>query len=264
MSIIEALVLGAIQGLTEFIPVSSSGHLVLAEHFMGLEPSLAFDGLVNLGTFLALLIYFRKRLWSIAVRIVKDHDSRLARNILISAVPIGLVGFLCGDLFAQAFIQNAVVVTIMLAAFGIIMILLEYLPKLSPVKTLDQLHPKRALVIGVAQILSLVPGTSRSASTMIAGRLVGLSLSQAAEYSFLLSIPVLAGVIAKVTFSHEGREFITQHFDAWIASNIAAFIFGLIAVRFMLKYLAHGNFKVFGYYRVGLAVILAAVLVLGL
>jgi len=264
MSIIEGIVLGAIQGLTEFIPVSSSGHLVLAEHFMGIQPSLVFDGLVNLGTFLALLIYFRVRLWNICIRIFKNKDYRLARNILISALPIGLIGYFYGDFFEQAFIQNAVTVTIMLAVFGVVMIMLERLPKLSLVKTEDELSPKRALAIGVAQVLSLVPGTSRSASTMVAGRIAGFTYSLAAEYSFLLSIPVLAGVILKVMVSREGRDFIVNNFGAWLASNVAAFIFGLAAVSFMLRYLSHGNFKVFGYYRLGLAGVLAIVLLLGL
>jgi len=263
MTIVESVVLGAVQGLTEFIPVSSSGHLVLAEHFMGLKPSLVFDGLVNLGTFVALLIYFRKRLWDIAVRIVRNKDLRLVRNLLISALPVGLVGFLFGDFFDQAFIQNATTVTIMLALFGVVMVFLERLPKLSPVASGDKLSPKRAAVIGLAQVLSLVPGTSRSASTMVAGRLAGFNYAQAAEYSFLLSIPVLAGVILKVTFSHEGREFIAHNFGAWLASNIAAFVFGLIAVSFMLRYLAHGNFRIFGYYRLGLAALIAVVLLLG-
>ncbi len=263
MSIIEAVVLGAVQGLTEFIPVSSSGHLVLAEHFMGMQPSLVFDGLVNLGTFVALLIYFRTRIWDIILRIFTKHDFRLARNVLLAALPIGTIGFLFGDFFEQAAIQNAITVTIMLAVFGVIMIVLEKLPKMSTQKNGEELSPKRSLLIGVAQILSLIPGTSRSASTMIAGRLVGLDYAKAAEFSFLLSIPVLAGVILKVMMSSAGQDFISQNFAAWIASNVAAFVFGLFAVGFMLRYLAKGNFKVFGYYRLGLAVVLSLVLLFG-
>src|SRR5690348_3801853 len=94
MTIIQALILGALQGLTEFIPVSSSGHLVLAQHFMGIDPSLTFEALVNLGTLLALIVYFWKRLWDLAVRLLVKRESKLVVNLLISAIPVGIVGLL--------------------------------------------------------------------------------------------------------------------------------------------------------------------------
>lgn len=262
MDAIQAIVLGALQGLTEFIPVSSSGHLVLAQHFMGLEHSAVFDALVNLGTFLALLVYFRKRIWDVLVRIVTQHDIRLARNILISALPVGLVGLLLADFFESSFIQSPTVVVIMLVVVGVVMVVLDKLPSLSAQKSADDLTPKRAGIIGLAQIVSLIPGTSRSASTMIAGKLMGLTYKQAAEYSFLLSIPVMAAVLLKSFLDSDGITFITQNFTAWLASNIAAFITGILAVSFMLRFLEKGNFKVFGYYRIALAAVIVVLLYL--
>jgi len=257
MTIFQALILGALQGLTEFIPVSSSGHLVLAQSFMGLPHSSAFDALVNLGTFLALLVYFHKRIWGVLLKIFRDKDIRLARNLLISAIPVGVAGFLLADFFEGSLIQNPTVVVIMIVLVGILMIVLDKLPRLSSVEILDKLPTKRAWIIGLAQVISLVPGTSRSASTMIAGRLMGMTYRQAAEYSFLLSIPVMAAVITKsMLLDSESIAFINSNFGAWIASNIAAFICGLFAVSFMLRFLAKGNFKIFGYYRIGLAAVI--------
>jgi len=257
MSIIQAIILGALQGLTEFIPVSSSGHLVLAEHFMGLPSSSTFDSLVNLGTFLALLFYFRKRIWDILIRLFTKGDFRLARNLIISAIPVGVAGFVFAGFFESAAIQSPAVVVTMLLVAGIAMVVLDKLPKLSEQKSEDSLPAKRAWVIGFAQVLALIPGTSRSASTMIAGRLMGFNYRQAAEYSFLLSIPVIGAVILKGTFLDKaGMAFIANNTGAWLASNISAFVFGLLAVSFMLKYLAKGNFKIFGYYRIALAAVI--------
>jgi undecaprenyl-diphosphatase len=260
MSILDGLILGILQGLTEFIPVSSSGHLVLGQHFLGLQTSPTFDILVNLGTFLALLVYFWRRILGILQRIFKQRDWRLARNLLISAVPVGLVGFLFADFFEQAFIQQPLTVAIMLALIGILMIAVEKLPKLGQLQSEDQLTPARAALIGLAQVVALIPGTSRSGSTMVAGRLVGLSYQQAAEYSFLLSIPVMGGVLLKGFLGHAGREFIAANFGVWLVSNLAAFVCGLFAVGFMLRFLAKGNFKIFGYYRLALAAVIFATL----
>lgn len=260
MSILEALFLGILQGLTEFIPVSSSGHLVVAQAWLGLQPSLQFDMLVNLGTVLALVVYFWRRIWDVLVRIFKDHDFRLARNLILSVIPVGLAGFLFADFFAAGFIQAPLTVAIMLASVGLLMILVDKLPHLSYVDKADNLSPWRALMIGAAQVVSLIPGTSRSGSTMLAGRLAGLTFKDAAEYSFLLSIPVMAGVLLKGLVGDEGQAWIAANTDAFIISNVAAFLSGLLAVSFMLRYLAKGNFKVFGWYRLGLAGIILATL----
>lgn len=260
MSIGEGLILGIIQGLTEFIPVSSSGHLVVAQQWLGLAPSLAFEIAVNLGTVLALIVFFRRRLLDMWRRVFHDRDYRLARNIAISALPVAVVGFLFADFFAQPFIQHPLTVAVMLASVGVVMIVIDKLPKLSLLKSADQLSPRRAVLVGFAQTLALIPGTSRSGASMVAARLVGLTYQQAAEYSFLLSIPVMGGVLLKGLFDSEGRAFIANHFDVWLVSNLAAFVCGLLAVGFMLRVLAKGTFKGFGYYRLALAAVILATL----
>lgn len=260
MTILDGLILGALQGLTEFIPVSSSGHLVIAQNWLGLQSSPTFDMLVNLGTFLALLVFFRKRLIGIYQRIVKKKDYRLARNIIITAIPVGIAGYFFASFFEQPFIQQPFVVAISLLVVGLVMIFIDTLPRLSPVATQDQLSPKRSLGIGVAQMFALIPGVSRSGSSIIAGRLAGLDFQKAAEYSFLASLPVMAAVVLKGFVGSEGRHFISENFWVWAVSNVAAFGFGLLAVGFMINYLKNGNFKIFGYYRVGLAAVVLLVL----
>jgi undecaprenyl-diphosphatase len=261
MTIFDGLILGTLQGLTEFIPVSSSGHLVIAQHFLGVQTSPVFDSLVNLGTFLALVIYFRKRLWEIAVRLFTKRDIRLVRNLIISALPVGLAGILFKSFFEGSAVQSAWVVAAMLLILGVVMLVLHKIPTASPVKTEDDLSVKRAGLIGLAQMLALVPGTSRSGATIIAGRLAGLSYERAAEYSFLLSIPVMFGVVVMGLAGHDGRQFIQDNFAVWAVSNIAAFIFGLVAVGFMLRFLAKGNLKSFGIYRIALAAVVVVTLV---
>lgn len=261
MSAIEGVLLGALQGVTEFIPVSSSGHLVVAQHFLGLPVSPVFDSLINFGTFLALLVYFRERLWDIAVRLVTKRETKLIRNLAISAVPVLAIGLLLKELIESEAVQSAWVVVVTLILVGIIMIILERLPRASIVADYEDLTPKRALAVGLAQMCALVPGVSRSGSSIIAGRLVGLSYAKAAEYSFLLSVPVMFAVVVLGFVGHEGREFIAANFWLWLTSNVAAFICGIFAVGFMIRFLSKGSLVGFGWYRIALAVVVTTVLV---
>jgi undecaprenyl-diphosphatase len=263
MNIIDAIVLGLIQGLTEFIPVSSSGHEVLAEHFFGMGHDHLFLEFINIGTVLALIIYFWPKIMDLFEEVIFRHNLKLARNILISAVPAGLIGLTFASVIEQnSFFSNAWVVAIMMLLVGVVMIRLEKLPRLSPVKSGEKLSPKRALAIGLAQAVALVPGTSRSGSTIIAGRLTGLNAAAAAEYSFLLSIPIMLGVIAKLLLKESDRAYLVQNLMPVVVSNIVALISGLVAVGFLMRYLARHDLAVFGWYRVGLSVVVMALLLL--
>ena len=263
MSIVESIVLGIIQGLTEFIPVSSSGHEVLASHFFGTGQDHLFLEFINIGTVLALIIYFRHRIADILEDVIFRHNWRLARNIVISAIPAGIVGFTFANVIeTSSFFVNPWVVSFMMLLVGGIMIYLEKFPRLSPVKDGEGLSGKRALGIGVAQVFALVPGTSRSGSTIIAGRLVGLSPAAAAEYSFLLSVPIMLGVLVKLALKASDRTYFVQHMPAILVSNLFALVSGLIAVGFVMRYLTRHDLKVFGWYRVILALGVMAVLLL--
>jgi len=259
MQWLEAFILGLIQGLTEFIPISSSGHLVIAQTFLSGASDHLFLEFINIGTMLALFVFFRRRIWKILQDIFVHRNFKLARNILLTSIPAGLVGFFLSDFIGStAFFGSAVVVVFTLAIVGFIMVILEKLPHASSQKNGEALSPIRALVIGGAQMLALIPGVSRSGSTIIAGRLAGLKPAEAAEYSFLASLPIMLGVTVKVLLGD--HEYLVANFGTLLVSNIFAFIAGLIAVGFLMNYLAKHSLAVFGWYRIGLAVVLATIL----
>jgi len=263
MSIIEAIILGIIQGLTEFIPISSSGHLVAAQYFMSGASEHLFLEWINIGTVLALVIFFRHRIWQAIKDVVVGRDYRLARNVIVAMLPAGIVGFFLADFIeTTAFFSSVWTVVVMLVVVGIGLIILDKLPKLSEVRDEADLPVPRALTIGLVQILALIPGTSRSGSTIIAGRLMGLRAAQAAEFSFLVSIPIMLGVIAKLAIKGTDRAYLFDNLAALIVGNLAALIAGLFAVGFLMRYLERHSLSIFGWYRIGLAVVLAGVLLL--
>lgn len=263
MEILEAVVLGAVQGLTEFIPVSSSGHLVIGQYFFSGGSDHLFLEFINIGTVLALLIFFRKRIYEAVYDVLVNRNFKLAINILLSALPAGLLGLFLGDMIAAvAFFGNIYVVLVALVVVGAIMIVLEKLPKATPVKDGESLPWYRALTIGIAQMFALIPGVSRSGSTIIAGRLMGLKPAAAAEYSFLLSIPIMLGVTAKLLVRESDRLYMIQNWETLLIGNIVALICGLVAVKFLMEYLAKNDLKVFGWYRIALAVVVFGVLLI--
>jgi undecaprenyl-diphosphatase len=261
MNIIETVTLGLTQGLTEFIPISSSGHLVIVQQLFSGASDHTFLEFINIGTLLALLVYFWKRIVAICQDVFVKKNYILARNILITAIPAGGVGFFLSDFIdASPFFGSLVVVTCTLAIVGVIMVVVEKLPKASPVENGEELSPLRAFIIGIVQMFALIPGVSRSGSTIITGRLMGLNSAAAAEYSFLASLPIMIGVTLKVFVKSSDRAYFFDHLPMLALSNLVAFVSGLIAVGFLMRYLAHHSLAVFGWYRIGLAAVLAVVL----
>jgi undecaprenyl-diphosphatase len=262
-TLLQTIILGLVQGFTEFIPVSSSGHLVLTQLLMSGASDHLFIEFLDLGTTLALVIYFRKKIYEILHNIFIERNVRLARNLLLTAIPAGIVGYLLsGFLNSSSFFGSALVVAVGLIVIGIVMIVLEKLPKASAVKDGEALSAKRAFVIGIVQVFALIPGVSRSGSTIIAGRLAGLSAKEAAEYSFLASLPIMLGVSLKLFAGHTERAYLMTHASTILISNIFAFIAGMIAVTFMLNYLKRHGLAVFGWYRVVLGLIVIATVLL--
>lgn len=261
MNHLETIILGILQGLTEFIPVSSSGHLVIAQTVFSGASDHLFLEFIDIGTTIALLIYFRKKIISIIRDIFIKKNYTLARNIIITAIPAGLVGYFLSDFINSSwFFGSIVVVTVSLALVGFIMIFLEKFPKASAVENGAKLSPLRALIIGLVQMFALIPGVSRSGSTIITGRLAGLSPAAAAEYSFLAALPIMLGVMLKLFVGSTEREYMMTHLPMLVISNIAALIAGLIAVGFMMRYLSRHSLALFGWYRVSLAAVITVVL----
>ena len=263
MGIIEAIILGLIQGLTEFIPVSSSGHLLLAQQFLNGQVDHLFIQALDFGTALALIIYFWPRLMNLYERVTKHRDFRLARNILLTSIPAGLLGLLLADFIQTSPLILSPYLTIaMLALVGALMVATDYLPQRSEQRTGTDLSPKRALFIGVAQSFALIPGVSRSGSTIVASRVMGLDAKAAAEYSFMVSIPIMLGLLGKLLIKPSDRAYLAANLDVVIVANIAAFIAALAAIHFLLSYLGRHGLRAFGYYRIGLAAIVLTVLLL--
>ena len=259
MQWLEAIILGLIQGLTEFIPISSSGHLVIAQTFLSGASNHLFLEFVNIGTLLALLVFFRRKIWGIVIDIFVHRKFRLARNILITSIPAGAVGFIfAGFIQATPFFASATVVAVTLAVVGIIMVIEKKLPHASAVQDGEHLSVWRSLVIGGAQMVALIPGVSRSGATILAGRFSGLKADEAAEYSFLASIPIMLGVTLKIFITD--YEYLSANMGTLIVSNLFALISGLIAVGFLMRYLSKHSLVVFGWYRIGLALVLATIL----
>ena len=197
MSTLQVIVLALIQGLTEFLPISSSAHLILPSVLLDWpDQGLAFDLVLNIGTLAAVLIYFRKEVanmataWAISLKTKEEtQDSKLAWWILWSTIPAAAIGFLCKDLI-EVYLRSGYVIAVTTIAFGLLLWWADSQAK--QVKTEYQTGMKGAMIIGFAQVLALIPGTSRSGITITAGLMLGLTRNAAARFSFLMSIPIIA------------------------------------------------------------------------
>jgi len=250
MSIIQAILLGIVQGLTEFVPVSSSGHLLLAHDILGTDGgTLAFDVALHVGTLIALLVYFNKDILSLAKQVTKQSkEGRLARLLLIATIPAGLAGLLFGG-FIEETLRSSVVVAISLAAVGLLMLFAD---KYALEEETNEVTTRQGIKIGFAQVLALVPGVSRSGITITAGFMLGLSRVQAARFSFLLAIPVIAGSALGVFLQGDLGQTANM---AILTGIIAAFLSGIVAIKFMLQVIAKVGLKPFAYYRIALGIV---------
>lgn len=266
MDIFQAILLGLIQGLTEFIPVSSSGHLELAQTIFNIPADNfhLFLEFINLGTLLALLIYFRKRIFKIIKNVFQEHNYKLAINIIITSIPAGLIGLLLSDVIENnGFFNSLPTVAAAMGIVGLIMIAIDKLPHMSKLENENHLTPARALVIGLSQTFALIPGTSRSGTTIIAGRIVGLDSESSAEYSFLASIPIMCGVCLKMFLSESSRTYFAENLNMLLLSNLVAFVVGLIALKYLLKFLKKPkSLQAFGWYRVIVACLVIGTLLI--
>lgn len=261
MSILHAIILGLIQGLTEFIPISSSGHLVLAHHALGvLETGLAFDVALHLGTLIALIGYFWKDLLNYAVALFKKNEhTRLTWLLIFATIPAALIGYLL-ESKAESQFRSPRLVAVTMFGFGAIMLLAEYYYRRQTKHTdLESITRNQALAMGFAQAIAIVPGVSRSGSTITAGLFTGLDRVAATRFSFLLGIPITAGAVLKVlTEGDVVRQFQDER-SAVLVGIVTALVSGLFAIRFMLRYLAGHGLQIFAYYRLALGLALLLV-----
>ncbi|MBI3983797.1 undecaprenyl-diphosphate phosphatase [Candidatus Microgenomates bacterium] len=261
MQIIEALVLGLLQGVTEFIPVSSSGHLVLAEQLFNFEVSgFVFDAVLNLGTIAALVIYFRQDLGRMIKGVFSGgHDRRLAWLVILGTLPAVIAGIFLQSFTESAF-RSTYVVAAALVIVALVMLIIEKVAKFT--RPLVQMKPADSLAIGLIQVAAFIPGVSRSGATITAGMARGLKREAAARFSFLLSIPVLLGGTIKVLLEPTAWEQVTSKPLLFTVGILAAFASGYLAVSWLLRYLAANRLTPFAYYRIGLAAIILLVTLL--
>jgi undecaprenyl-diphosphatase len=263
MSILQAIVFGAIQGLTEFLPISSTAHLILLPWAVGWpDPGLAFDVALHLGTLVALLLYFRSdwiALVTSALGIIRGRtqapDARMAMQIVVATIP----GAIAGALFEHK-VEDALrapqVIALMLIALALVLVVAELMGRRK--KSLDEVSWGDAITVGVAQALAIVPGVSRSGVTISAGLFRGLKRDTAARFSFYLSTPIIAGAVGK-KFIDIMKEGASVDLMPFVVGIVVSGIVGYLAIAFMMRYLQTRTTYLFVYYRIalGIAVYLA-------
>ena len=269
MEIVNSIILGIIQGLTEFWPISSSGHLVAAHQIFSINfaSELGFDVALHLGTLLALVVFFYKDIAKYILafsrslanwNLKNDLDQRLSWYILVGTLPAGIAGYFVADLAETAF-RNLWLIASLLIIIGLLFFIMEkYSAK---VKDLDQLSWQGSFLIGMAQAIALIPGVSRSGITIVTGLFLGLKRQVAARYSFLLSIPIVFGAGLKKIYDLAKIGLSSHQWGLMAVGFFVSALVGYLAIRFLLKFLANHTLKVFGYYRIALGIIIILILI---
>jgi len=266
LNLLEAIVLGIIQGITEFLPISSTGHLTVAGKLMGListqnpEHWTSFIAVIQLGTLISILIYFSKDIWNILIDFFKDNlgkrvkfaeqseNSKMGWLIIIGTIPVVIIGLSLKHVIEGEFTKNLYVIACSLILLAIILAIAEKTAKFK--KEMKDITVKDSIIIGIAQSFALIPGSSRSGTTITGGLFMGLKRETAARFSFLLSIPaVFASGMLEL---YESLKYLTPDMTLnIIVATIVSGVSGYIAIDFLLKYLKKNSTFLFVYYRIG-------------
>lgn len=263
--IFKVIILGLVEGITEWLPISSTGHLILVDEFIKLDASNAFKEMFNvvvqLGAILAVVVLYFNKLNPFSPqksRTQKIHTIQLWMKVIVACIPAAVLGILFDD-WMEAHFHNYIVVAIMLIVYGVLFIWVENWNKTTEpsVTKLSTLSYKTALFIGLFQVLSLIPGTSRSGATILGALLLGVSRYVAAEFTFFLAIPVMFGAsgIKLLKFFREGAGITGMEVAMLSVGCIVAFVVSVIAIKFLMGYIKKNDFKVFGYYRIILGIL---------
>lgn len=264
MFYLNALIFGIVQALTEFLPVSSSGHLVLLHDILNfdIEQNLAFDIALHLGTATSLMIFFRSellRLLKTAVCAVKDKkkcvpaELNLLLNLLYAAIPAGIIGVLFQD-FIEERLHSPFVVVITLIIGALLFFAVERYSKRS--RDLGGMNFRHAVLIGLAQALALIPGISRSGITITAAMALDFKRDEAARFSFLVSLPIILGAGAVKFFDLSAENLDTETIIAFAIGFVSSALLGFLVIKYLLRFLQNHSLAVFGWYRIALSIIL--------
>ncbi len=263
--ILKVILLGIVEGITEWLPISSTGHLILVDEFIKLSASDAFKEMFNvviqLGAIMAVVVLYFHKLNPFSPKKTKEQKVQtidLWFKVVVACIPAAVLGILFDDWMEEHF-HNYIVVSIMLIVYGVLFIVIENWNKKNKpsVTDLSNLTYKTALLIGVFQVLSLIPGTSRSGATIIGALLLGVSRYVAAEFTFFLAIPVMFGAsgIKLLKFFMEGAGMSGMEIAMLAVGCVVAFVISIIAIKFLMGYIKKNDFKVFGWYRIVLGVL---------
>ncbi|KIU52071.1 UDP pyrophosphate phosphatase [Pseudomonas putida] len=255
----QAVILGIVEGLTEFLPISSTGHQIVVADLIdfGGERAMAFNIIIQLGAILAVVWEFRRKILDVVVGLPRQaRAQRFTLNLLIAFMPPVVLGVLFADLIHE-YLFNPITVAVALVVGGVIMLWAERRQHVVRAEEVDDMRWTDALKIGCAQCLAMIPGTSRSGSTIIGGLLFGLSRKAATEFSFFLAMPTMVG--AAVFSGYKYRDlFQPDDFPVFAIGFVVSFIFAMIAVRGLLKFIASHSYAVFAWYRIAFGLVILA------
>lgn len=268
--ILSVIILGIIQGIAEFLPISSSAHLIIFRDIFGIGASmssnmeLAFDVALHLGTLLAIGIYFFKDFITMITKGltkgVKDKEGKIFWYLIVATIPAAIVGVLFEDPIENIIRKKYLIIALALAIMGVIIYLADKFSKSD--KSLKKMTIKEAFIIGCSQVFALIPGFSRSGTTIAAGRLLGINREDAAKFSFYLSAPVVCGAVILKLFDSTTLAIISANALIFLLGIFISFVVGLICIKCLLKYLDNHNFQVFMIYRLILAIIVILTVIL--
>ncbi|MCU6747451.1 MULTISPECIES: undecaprenyl-diphosphate phosphatase [Lachnospiraceae] len=259
---LKVIILGIVEGITEWLPISSTGHLILVEEFIKLDVSQAFIDMFNvviqLGAILAVVVIYFHRLNPFSPRKTQKQKMmtmQLWIKVVIGSIPAGVVGILFNDFIEEKF-NNSYVVAAMLILYGVLFIVVEnyHKGKTPKINKISQLTIPTVLLIGVFQMLAMIPGTSRSGATIVGALILGTARSVAAEFTFFLAIPAMFGA-SLVKLRHFGLGFTGMEVFLLLLGMLVSFLVSIFAIKFLMKYIQNHDFKAFGYYRIVLGII---------
>lgn len=263
--VIKSIIIGIVEGITEWLPISSTGHIILTDRFISLNASESFKEMFNvviqLGAILAVVVLFFNKLWPFTTPkngLIKKENVSLWLKVIVAVLPAAVIGIPFDDWFTEKF-HNEWVIAAMLIIYGVLFIVVENFNKkrTAKINTLEEISFSTALLIGGFQVLSLIPGTSRSGATILGAILLGVSRVAAAEFSFYLAVPVMFGAsfIKLIKF---GLDFSPMELIVLAVGMITAFVVSVVAIKFLLGYVKKKDFKFFGYYRIVLGLLVLA------
>ena len=260
MSYIEALLLSVIQGLTEFLPISSSAHLIIVSEFLGLSPDLFFDVSLHLGTLIAVAFYFRSDLFGILISIIKNRsilESKLLKQLFVSCLPTLLLGFLLVD-FIDTYLRTSFIVAFTTIAFGLVLLLATY--KKTYRTNFEETTITDAFIMGLVQTLSLIPGVSRSGITISAGLFLGLDNKTASRMSFLMSIPTISAIAIYLLIKIDSA-YLVENFEISLFGLFVSFLIAYFTIDIFIRFINKIGFLPFIIYRILLGTALLLIIV---